>query len=161
MIPKTMSELEELRVECRQMVNKRASASAAAAVVPVLGLDVGADLTIMYELVKTINEKFGLSPSQLERVSSAVKGRILVLATSLGSEYIGRVVTKKMLAALLKKTTKKIAVKQVTKFVPFVGQAVAASISFSAMRYLGNAHVEKCYEVCKQLLEEQTLMMQE
>ncbi|WP_226086012.1 hypothetical protein [Mesobacillus sp. S13] len=42
MIPATMSELERVKEECKSMVNKRATASAAAAVVPVPGLDVGA-----------------------------------------------------------------------------------------------------------------------
>lgn len=44
------------------------------------------------------------------------------------------------------------AIKQVTKYVPFVGQAVSAGISFGAMKYLGNAHIEECYAVCKRAM---------
>lgn len=155
MIPKTIEELDEIRTECKQLVNKRASASAAAAVIPVPGVDVTADISIMLSLLPEINEKFGLAPSQLEKLEAKVKGRIFVIATSIGSQFVGRVVTKRMIAVLLKRAGKRIAVKQVTKYVPFVGQAVAAGISFGAMRYLGNSHVDECYEVCKKMIEEE------
>ncbi|MDF2792121.1 MAG: hypothetical protein K0S80_5223, partial [Neobacillus sp.] len=53
----------------------------------------------------------------------------------------------------LKKVGAKIAVKQVAKYVPFVGQAVSAGISFGAMKYLGNSHIDECYEVCRRIIE--------
>ncbi|MDN4071462.1 hypothetical protein [Fictibacillus terranigra] len=155
MIPKTIEELEAIRTECRALVNKRASASAAAAVIPIPGMDVGADITIMMELLPTINEKFGLAPGQIEKLDATLKGKIIVLLTSAGSQFAGKVVTKRMISLLLKKAGKRIAVKQVTKFVPLVGQAVAAGISFAAMKYLGNSHIEECYQVCKKMIEEQ------
>ncbi|MCK6259341.1 hypothetical protein LCY76_22455 [Fictibacillus sp. KIGAM418] len=160
MIPKTIEELEAIRTECRVLVNKRASASAAAAVIPVPGVDVGADITIMMQLLPAINEKFGLAPSQIEKMDATLKGKIIVLITSAGSQFAGRVVTKQMISLLLKKAGKRIAVKQVTKFVPFVGQAVAAGISFAAMKYLGNSHIEECYQVCKKMIEDQQLPAQ-
>ncbi|UZJ79049.1 hypothetical protein [Fictibacillus sp. KU28468] len=160
MIPKTIEELEAIRTECRVLVNKRASASAAAAVIPIPGVDVGADITIMMELLPAINEKFGLAPGQIEKMDATLKGKIIVLITSAGSQFAGRVVTKQMISLLLKKAGKRIAVKQVTKFVPFVGQAVAAGISFAAMKYLGNSHIEECYQVCKKMIEEQQLPAQ-
>ncbi|WP_062238116.1 hypothetical protein [Fictibacillus sp. FJAT-27399] len=160
MIPKTIEELEAIRTECRVLVNKRASASAAAAVIPIPGVDVGADITIMMELLPAINEKFGLAPGQIEKMDATLKGKIIVLITSAGSQFAGRVVTKQMISLLLKKAGKRIAVKQVTKFVPFVGQAVAAGISFAAMKYLGNSHIEECYQVCKKMIEEQQMPAQ-
>ncbi|WP_245243647.1 hypothetical protein [Mesobacillus selenatarsenatis] len=79
MIPATMSELERVKEECKSMVNKRATASAAAAVVPVPGLDVGADVTIMMELLPAINRKFGLSPEQIDQLDAASKREYLLL----------------------------------------------------------------------------------
>ncbi|MDM5201518.1 hypothetical protein QUF79_26165 [Fictibacillus enclensis] len=155
MIPRTIEELEEIRKECRALVNKRASASAAASIVPIPGMDVGADITIMMELLPTINEKFGLAPNQIEKLDATLKGKVIVVLTSMGSEFAGKVITKKMIGLLLKKAGKKIAVKQVSKFVPLVGQAVAAGISFGAMKYLGNSHVEECYQACKKMIEDQ------
>ena len=37
----------------------------------------------------------------------------------------------------------------------FVGQAVAATISFGVMRMVGNGHIEDCYQVCRQALLEE------
>jgi uncharacterized protein (DUF697 family) len=152
-IPKTVSELNRIKEECRSMVNKRASASAAAAVVPVPGADVGADIVIMMELLPAINKKFGLSPEQLDQLDSVVKGRIAVIISSIGSELVGKYITKQTVTMLLKKVGAKIAVKQVAKYVPFVGQAVSAGISFGAMKYLGNSHIDECYEVCRRIIE--------
>ncbi|MEW8969793.1 MAG: hypothetical protein AB2411_04155 [Mesobacillus sp.] len=155
MIPATMSELERVKEECKSMVNKRATASAAAAVVPVPGLDVGADVTIMMELLPAINRKFGLSPEQIDQLDAASKAQILVIISSLGSKLVGKFITKEVVAILLKKISTRVAVKSVTKFIPFVGQAVSAGISFGAMKYLGNSHIDECYEVCKRVIQKQ------
>ncbi|MCH6269360.1 hypothetical protein [Neobacillus citreus] len=153
MIPNTLSELNRIKEECKTMVNKRASASAAAAVVPVPGADVGADVVIMMELLPAINRKFGLSPEQLDQLDSVIKGKIAVIISSIGSELVGKYITKQTITMLLKKVGAKVAVKQVAKYVPFIGQAVSAGISFGAMKYLGNSHIDECYEVCRRVIE--------
>jgi uncharacterized protein (DUF697 family) len=155
MIPSTMEELDRVKKECNSMVKKRATASAIAAAVPVPMVDVGVDVAIMLELLPAINHKFGLSHEQIEQLDSAIKGKILVIISSIGSELIGKVITKKLVVTLLKKVGTKITVKQDAKYVPFVGQAVSAGISFAAMKYLGNSHADECYNVCKQIIEMQ------
>ena len=47
----------------------------------------------------------------------------------------------------------RVTAKQVAKYVPIVGQAVSAGISFGAIKYLGNSHINECYEVCKRSIE--------
>lgn len=153
MIPTTLTELNRVREECKSMVNKRASASAAAAVVPVPGVDIGADVAIMMELLPAINRKFGLSPEQIEQLDGAIKAQALVIITSLGSKLVGKLITKETVVLLLKKVGTRVAVKSVTKFIPFVGQAVSAGISFGAMKYLGNSHIDECFEVCRRIIE--------
>jgi len=152
-LPISISELDRIKAECNAMVSKRASASAAAAVVPIPGADVGADVVIMMELLPAINRKFGLSPEQIDQLDSEIKGRLAIIISSVGSELVGKYITKTVVAQLLKKMGVKMAIKQVTKYVPFVGQAVSAGISFGAMKYLGNAHIEECYAVCKRSME--------
>nr|WP_263323558.1 hypothetical protein [Neobacillus sp. Marseille-Q6967] len=152
MFPNSIRELDRIREECKSMVNKRATASAAAAVVPVPGADIGADVAIMMELLPAINRKFGLSPEQIDQMDAALKGQIMVIITSFGSKLVGKMITKQTIALLLKKVGARVAVKQVTKFIPFVGQAVSAGISFGAMKYLGNSHIDECYEVCRRII---------
>lgn len=152
MIPNSIEELDRIKAECKSMVNKRATASAAAAVVPVPGADIGADVAIMMELLPAINRKFGLSPEQIDAMDTALKGQIMVIITSVGSKLVGKIISKQTVAVLLKKVGTRVAVKQVTKFVPLVGQAVSAGISFGAMKYLGNSHIDECYEVCRSII---------
>lgn len=153
MIPRTMEELELVKKECKTMVKKRATASAVVAAVPVPGIDLGADIAIMLELLPAINRRFGLSSEQIEQLDSAIKGKILVIIPSIGSELIGKVITKKLVITLLKKVGTRVTVKQAAKYVPFVGQAVSAGISFGAMKYLGSSHVDECYNVCMRIIE--------
>lgn len=155
MMPKTITELDQVRKSCKAMVNKRATASAAAAVVPLPGLDLGADVTIMMELLPAINRKFGLSPEQIDQLDGEIKAKIFVIISSLGSKLVGKFITKELVVTMLKKIGVRFAVKQVSKFIPFVGQAVSAGISFGAMKYLGNSHIDECYEVCKRVIEMQ------
>jgi hypothetical protein len=39
------------------------------------------------------------------------------------------------------------------KYVPLLGTATAGILSFSAMKYLGNAHVNDCYQVARKMIE--------
>lgn len=152
MLPQTLEQLDALRDECKAMVTKRAGLSAGAAVLPIPGLDLGADVSLLIEMIPAINKKFGLSPDQIEGLDPQVKRVILVGATSLGNNLIGKWVTQQLVMQLLQRLGIRVATKSVAKFVPFLGQALAASISFGAMKMLGNAHVDDCYAVAKKAL---------
>jgi len=155
LIPGTVAELDRVRKACRTMVNKRATASAAAAAVPIPAIDIGADVAIMIELLPAINRRFGLSPEQIEQLDSVIKAEILVIISSVGSQLIGKIITKELVVQLLKKIGVKVATKQVAKFIPLIGQAISAGISFGAMKHLGNSHIDECYMVCKRVIDMQ------
>ena len=152
-LPNNISELDRIKAECKSMVTKRASAAGLAAAVPVPGIDITADIGIMFELLPAINRKFGLSYDQIDQLDSETKRVLLVIITSAGSELVEKVITKQVIAKLLKKIGSKIAVKQVAKYVPFIGTVVSADISFGAMKYLGNSHIDDCYNVDKRYIE--------
>lgn len=152
MLPQTLEELDALREECKAMVTKRAGLSAGAAVLPIPGLDLGADVALLIELIPAINQKFGLNPEQIEGLDPKIKRVILIGATSLGNNLIGKWVTQQLVMQMLQRIGIRVASKTAAKFVPILGQALAASISFGAMKLLGNAHVEDCYKVARQAL---------
>lgn len=152
MLPRTLEQLDALRDECKAMVTKRAGLSAGAAVLPIPGLDLGADIALLVELIPAINQKFGLAPEQIEGLDPKLKRVILIGATSLGNKMIGKWVTQQLVMQTLKRVGIRVTTKTVAKFVPILGQALAASISFGAMKLLGNAHVEDCYKVARQAL---------
>lgn len=156
MLINTREELEKVKEECFSMVTNRSAASAAAAVAPVPGVDIGADVIMLMEMIPAINKKFGLSPEQIEGLDPQIKKMILVAVTSIGSELIAKQVTKQVIVSLLKTVGVRVATKQVAKYIPFVGTAIAATVSFTAMKYLGNTHVEDCFNVCERLLTRNT-----
>lgn len=61
-------------------------------------------------------------------------------------------ITRKRVQAALKKFGIRMAAKRVLKYVPIAGQA---ALSAAAMMYVGNAHIDECYEVARGAMEEQ------
>lgn len=151
----TLKELDRVRDECYSLVTTRAGLSAAAAVVPVPGVDIAADLGLLVELIPAINRKFGLTPDQIDSLSPEIKQKLAVIITSVGSSLIGSYVTKESVIVLLKKVGVRIASSSVAKYIPFVGSAISATVSFGAMKWMGNSHVTDCYDVMKRIIEEE------
>lgn len=147
-----MAELDRMRDECRKLVTNRSLVSAGAAVVPIPGADLVADIGLMTSLLPDISRRFGLDHEQVEKLDPHMAQRVFVLASSMGNTLIGRAVTKRLVAMLLRRVAKRVAVASVAKYVPFAGSAVAAGISFGAMKLVGDAHVEDCYRTAKALL---------
>ena len=145
--PENLEELERIKIECMQLVQKRALLSGVAAAVPLPGVDISADITIMVELLTEINKRFGLSEEQLSQMDLERKKVLLVIISSVGNELAGRNISATVVRSLLKKVSSRLAAKQVSRLVPLMGQAVSAGISYAAMRYLGRNHVEQCYQI--------------
>lgn len=149
----SLAELDAIRDDCRRMVTKRSLASAGAAVVPIPGADLVADVGILTNLLPAISARFGLREDQVEKMEPGRGQQVLVLASSIGNNVIGRAVTKRMVIALLRRMGVRVATASVAKYVPFIGSAVAATISFGAMKLAGNAHIDDCYATAKALLD--------
>lgn len=152
MLPETIEDLDVLRTECRSLVTTRAGLSAGAAVIPIPGVDIGADVSLLVEMIPRINRKFGLTPEQIDQLDPQFKKIMLVAIATMGSELIGKLVTRELIMQVLKKIGIRVATKSFAKFIPILGQALAASLSFGAMKMVGNAHVDDCYEVAKKMI---------
>ena len=73
-------------------------------------------------------------------------------AVGMGGMLVGKLVSRELILLLLKRSGVKIATKQVARFVPFAGQAVAAVIGYAVFRQIGNQHVNACAAVAQELL---------
>lgn len=144
--------LDAIRDECRALVTRRAALSAGATVVPLPGVDVGTDVAILIRLLPKINQQFGLTPEQIARLDTDTKSVVMMFITGLGASLVGRLVTRELVIKVLLKLGVRVATKGIVKFVPLVGQALSASISFGAMKVLGNQHIEDCYQVARRTL---------
>lgn len=151
--PRSLAELDAIREECRAMVLRSAGVSGVAAAVPIPAADIGVDVSLFLRLIPAINRKFCLSAEQIQELDTRTKELVFVSVTSVGSQVVGKVVTTEVIVALLKRIGVRVTAKSVVKWVPVLGQAAAATISFGAMRLVGNRHVEDCYRVARAVIE--------
>ena len=148
----TLTELDHVRATCKRMVTTRSLAAAGAAVVPIPGADVVADIGLLADMLPRISAAFELDHEAVEKLDPDIAQRVFVVAASMGNNVIGRMVTRKLAVALLRRMGTRIAAGSVAKYVPVVGSAIAASIGFGAMKLAGDAHVEDCYRTARALL---------
>lgn len=147
-------ELEQARRHCKTLVSRRALLSAAAAVIPIPGVDVSTDVAILLQLIPTINEQFGLSPTQINELSPDLKKIVVVGGANFGVGLLGKIITPQLVIQILQRLgVKKLASKYVTKYIPIVGSIIASSISYAVLRKVGNQHIDECYHIAKQLLK--------
>lgn len=151
-MPYTIVELDRIRRQCRRLVTTRSLMSAGAAVVPIPGADIVADVGLLVSLLPDISRRFGLDHEQVEKLDPRLAERVFVVAASLGNNVIGRAATKRLVTSLLKRVGMRVATASAVKYVPVIGSGVAAAISFGAMKLVGNAHIDDCYRTAKALL---------
>lgn len=136
---------------CRQMVKRRALLAAGVAMVPVPGLDWLTDVGLLVELLPRINAAFGLSPEQIERLAPDRRIVVYKAISTGGGLLIGKVVTRELVIWMLKLVGVRLTTQQAAKFVPIAGQAVSAALTYSALRYVCEQHIQQCLSVRRQL----------
>lgn len=152
MLPSSSKQLEKVRTECRTMVLKRATVSAGISVVPIPGIDLAADVGLFLNLLPAISRKFGLSQEQIKRLDPQQKTAVFALIRKTGKSLVGKVITKKLIVAALKRVGIQMTARQASKYIPIAGQIAAAVLGFGAMVYIGTSHVDECYEIAKAAL---------
>ena len=124
-------------------------ASAAVGAVPGPGLDWAADATLLSRVIPQISAEFGLSVTQLDRLAPYDRERIQKAAAAVGALLVGRLVTRELLMRLARHAGVKLTAQQAAKYVPIVGQAVSATLSYAALRALGEMHIRDCVQVAQ------------
>lgn len=142
---------QEVAKRCRRLVTKRALFAAGVAMVPVPGLDWLTDVGVLVKLLPEINQAFGLTPDQVERLAPDRRVVVYKALSAGGSMLVGRVVTRELVMAALKLVGVRLTTQQAAKFVPIAGQAVSAALTFSALKYVCNLHIQQCVAICEQL----------
>lgn len=150
-LPVTQNELQQRRAQAENLVKKKSLLSSGMSVVPITGLDFGVDIKLMRDIISDVNKIYGLDHKQVNSLSDDVRERIMSAAAIQGSQFIGKKLTNALMKVVIRDVAKRTAAKQ-TKWFPFVGQAVSASISYYFMKRLGQDHIEKCEKVIKELL---------
>ena len=133
------------------MVTQRALLAAGVATVPVPGLDWVTDIGILIKLLPRINEAFGLTPAQIERLAPDRRLVVYKAISAGGGMVIGKVITRDLVLRLLKVVGVRLTTQQAAKYVPLAGQAVSAVLTFSALKYVCDQHIKQCAEVARML----------
>ncbi|TDM41987.1 DUF697 domain-containing protein [Macrococcoides goetzii] len=150
-LPKNESDLIDCRERSEKLIHNKSLMSSAAAVVPIPGIDVTADMKLMTDIIEEINAIYGLSHKQVSGYTDEMKQKIVFSAAKTGSDFIGKKITKGLVAVLFKTLLRREVLKQ-SKWVPVIGQAVSGTISYYMMQRLGKAHIEKCEKVARELM---------
>ena len=155
LLPVSENALHLVRHRCRSLVARRALWSAGASALPIMGVDIAVDIHLLSRLIEDINAEFGLTPEQIERLKPKLKIATYSTIVSVGSNLIGRVITKDLLFKILTHSGVKLVSKNATRLVPIAGQMVSAAIGYSAFRAIGNKHIETCVKVAEEMLKVQ------
>jgi uncharacterized protein (DUF697 family) len=113
-----------------------AEASAVAASIPIPGLSFAVDMGILMSMARHFVNAFGLSEQNpiaqglMQNAGSAERVRLILSTTA-------QIATTKGITALLKVCATQTVVEEMARYIPFVGSAVAASISFTTTCTMG------------------------
>lgn len=139
--------LTEAVRDCRKILHRRSLIAAGASMVPIPGLDWAVDAALLSRLIPQINARFGLTPEQMARLGPSQRDQVQKAISGVGSVLIGKFISKELVLRAAKTVGMRLTTAQAAKYVPFAGQAVAAMVGYSAVRYLGEQHLKDCVQV--------------
>lgn len=139
--------LQEKRSACEKYVSYAAAASAANGINPILGVDIAVDVSILLKLFSQIRDDYGLNGNLLD----SLKDSSIPAVARLANNVIGYAV-KEGIMLLLKRFAGQEAIKSVAKYIPFVGQAIAAGLGYAITSNVGNSYLTDCHELAEQIL---------
>ena len=134
----------------RKLLNRRALVAAVASTVPVPGLDWAVDAALLSRLLPQISAEFGLTPAQLDALDPHKREQVQKAVAMVGSVLIGKLITRELVLRTAQTVGLRLTTKQLAKYVPLAGQAVAATLGYATLRYLGEQHLRDCVQVVQE-----------
>lgn len=135
--------------DCRRLLHRRALVAGVASAVPVPGLDWAVDAALISRLIPQINDRFGLTPLQIDRLEPHRREQVQKAITMVGTVLVGKLITRDLVLRAAARVGVHLSSKQAARFVPLAGQAISAAIGYSALRYLGEQHIRDCERVAR------------
>ena len=151
MIPTDDDTIRAAAWRSQRHVARQALLSAGATFVSIPGVDMLVDISVMIKMLDRINQEFGLTPEQIDKLPSQERLMVYEAINWVGTVLAGKIVSSQMAVTLLKSVGVKVSSKQVARWVPLVGQATAAALGYAALRYLGQAHIKDCERVAREV----------
>ncbi len=147
LIPSTPAQIESAAKHCRNLVKRQALLAAGVAMIPIPGLDWVTDIGVLIKVLPQINDHFGLSQAQIEKLSPDRQLVVYKALTAAGGLLVGRIVTRELVIKALRLVGVRLSTQQATKYVPLAGQALSAVLTYSALRHVCEQHIKQCIAV--------------
>ncbi len=144
--------LEEKREVAEKMVSKYSAIAAANGLNPIPGADVAVDVGILVKMSKDVQEIYGLTKEQQEYYGSVLDKKSVKFIAEKILQYSARYGGKEAIMLLLKKISTTIATKTATKWIPFVGQAIAAGIGYKMTSSIGSDMIDDAENIARETL---------
>jgi len=132
----------------RALLHRSALVSAGVGMVPLPGLDWAVNAAQLSRLIPKINREFGLDASQLDQLTPHKREQVQKAVNIVGTVLVGKVLTRELLVVAGRHMGVRLTGQQAAKLVPVAGQAAAALIGYTALRYMGELHIQDCVQVC-------------
>ncbi|MDI6796174.1 MAG: 50S ribosome-binding GTPase [Desulfatibacillaceae bacterium] len=144
--------LEAKLALCKKKVRLNAGLSAANAINPLPGMDVAVDISILLSLFRSIKKAYGLNDKALLTSREFQVPALAQLANNLIKNA-----TRAGVIRLLQRVATREITKSTSKYIPLVGQAIAASIGYGITLQAGNAYLADCHELASAVMERELL----
>lgn len=141
------SETTQIAADCRRIVRKYSVGSGIGSAVPILGADIITDAFLATNMLKEILQRFGLGTDEISMMDLETKAMVLQGIKKQGCQMVGKVITQQLVLRLSAGATKSVVTRQVSKYLPVLGQVISASIGYATMSSLGKLIVEECVRV--------------
>ena len=141
----SMEDLAFKKQHSMKAVNTYAWLGAANAVNPVPGLDVTLDVGMFYKLLSEIRRIFGITDDLAQtlekyKVLAPIGQRVFSYATQEG------------VVMMVQKLAAQFTGKEISKYIPFVGQAAAAATGYMMIQKIGEKYVDDCHTIAQEIL---------
>ena len=143
--------LEEKHKACAQSIKIAASLAAANALNPIPGVDLAVDIGVLLKLFDNIRTSYGLNDDRL----GILKNSNVAVMAQLANEII-RLLSREGIMMLLQRFALSEGIKEVARYVPFVGQLLAASVGFGITYKAGQYYHDECCRLAREVLERET-----
>lgn len=148
--------IKEKRILAEKLVSRYAALSAANGLNPIPGLDISVDVTLLLKMAKDISNVYGLTKKNQEYYETfsdlSDPAKLKIVLTKI-SQYAAKYLGKEAIMIILKRFVASTATKSASKWIPLVGQAIAAGIGFKMTSSLGNEMVNDAEALALELFD--------
>ncbi len=140
--------MHEKKLACEKYVSYASWSAAVNGINPIPSVDVAVDISIILGVFKQIRNDYGLSDNALSLLEESAIPAISQLAN-----FVVKFAAQEGILMLLKNYAIGETTKTITKYIPFVGQAIAASVGYAITSNAGSAYLDKCHELAEEILK--------